>query len=136
MVNLGQRLNKVRFGLAVKKMQQTPILKTRSGGPVLLSMVHHRDVLSYLLASKSFARFVAPSNVVIVADPSITEADRELLKLHIPDVCFRNAAEFHCPDAGKFTQFIKDLSDDKSLVGMSPLPLLSSSLSLTAALPF
>lgn len=101
MVNLGQRLNKVRFGLAVKKMQRTPVLKTRPGGPVLLSMVHHRDVLSYLLAAKSFARFVAPAKVVIVADPSITAADRELLKRHIPDVCIRNAAEFHCPELPK-----------------------------------
>ncbi len=101
MVNLGQRLNKLRFGLAVKKMQRTPALKTRPGGPVLLSMVHHRDVLSYLLAAKSFARFVMPSQVVIVADPSITVADRELLKHHIPGLCFRDAAEFHCPELPK-----------------------------------
>lgn len=101
MVNLGQRLNKLRFGLAVKKMQRTPALKTRPGGPILLSMVHHRDVLSYLLAAKSFARFVMPSQVVIVADPSITVADRELLKHHIPGLCFRDAAEFHCPELPK-----------------------------------
>lgn len=101
MVNLGQRLNKVRFSLAVKKMQRTPALKTRPGGPVLLSMVHHRDVLSYLLAAKSFARFVVPGRVVIVADPSITAADREVLKRHIPDLCFRDAAEFHCPELPK-----------------------------------
>ena len=101
MVNLGQRLNKVRFGLAVKKIQRTPVLKTRPSGPVLLSMVHHRDVLSYLLAAKSFARFVVPAKVVIVADPSITAANRELLKRHIPDVCFRNAGEFHCSELPK-----------------------------------
>lgn len=101
MVNLGQRLNKVRFGLLVKKILRTPVLMVRTGGPVLLSMVHHRDVLSYLLAAKSFARFVAPCKVVIIADPSITAADRELLKQHIPDVCFRNAAEFHCIELPK-----------------------------------
>lgn len=101
MVNLGQLLNKVRFGLAIKKMRRTPDLKMRPGGPVLLSMVHHRDVLSYLLASKSFARLIAPAKVVIVADPSITSADREFLKQHIPEVCFRNAAEFHCPELPK-----------------------------------
>jgi hypothetical protein len=101
MVNLGQRLNKVRFGLAVKKIQRTPVLKTRPSGPVLLSMVHHRDVLSYLLAAKSFARFVVPAKIVIVADPSITAANRELLKRHIPDVCFRNAGEFHCSELPK-----------------------------------
>lgn len=101
MVNLGQRLNMMRFGFAVKKIQQTPVLKAQLGGPVLLSMVHHRDVLSYLLAGKSFARFIAPAKVVIVADPSITVSDRELLKRHIPEVCFRNAAEFHCPELPK-----------------------------------
>lgn len=101
MVNIGQRFNKARFGLAVKKIQRTPILKTCSGGPVLLSMVHHRDVLPYLLAAKSFARFVVPAKVVIVADPSITDADREVLTRHIPGLCFRNAAEFHCPELPK-----------------------------------
>jgi hypothetical protein len=101
MKNLGQRLNKLRFGLTVKKMQQTPTLKTRPGGPILLSMVHHRDVLPYLLAAKSFARFVVPSKVVIVADPSISATDREMLKRHIPDLCFRDAAEFHCPELPK-----------------------------------
>lgn len=101
MFNLGQRYNKVRFGLAVKKMQRTPVLKTHPGGPALLSMVHHRDVLSYLLAAKSFARFIVPAKVVIVADPSITVADQEVLKHHIPDICFRNAAEFHCPELPK-----------------------------------
>lgn len=101
MVNLGQRLNKVRFGFVVKTMQRTPLLMTSPGGPVLLSMVHHRDVLSYLLAAKSFARFVVPAKVVIVADPSITAADREMLRRHIPDVCFRNAEEFHCLELPK-----------------------------------
>ncbi|KAB2927598.1 MAG: hypothetical protein F9K30_03465 [Dechloromonas sp.] len=85
----------------MKKMQRTPVLKTCQGGPALLSMVHHRDVLSYLLAAKSFARFIIPAKVVIVADPSITVADREMLKRHIPDICFRNAAEFHCPELPK-----------------------------------
>ncbi len=101
MLNLGQRLNKFRFGLAVKKILRTPPLATRPDGPVLLSMVHHRDLLPYLLAAKSFARFVAPCRVVVVADPSITAADRELLGRHIPGLTVRDAAEFHCPELPK-----------------------------------
>lgn len=101
MINLTQQVNKFRFRIMINRIKSTPILDSAPGGPVLLSMVHHRDVLSYLLAAKSFARFVVPGKVVIVADPSITAADRELLKRHIPELSFRDAAEFHCPELPK-----------------------------------
>ena len=42
----------------------------------LLSMVHQRDVHSYLVAVKSFTHFLNPSRIVVVCDPSIDETDR------------------------------------------------------------
>lgn len=94
-------INRRRFDRELQSIRDTKPIHMGNVPLTLLSMVHHRDVLSYLLAAKSFARFVAPAKVVIVADPSITAADRELLRQHIPDVCFRNAAEFHCPELPK-----------------------------------
>jgi len=64
----------------------------------LLSMVHQRDVHSYLVAVKSFIYFLNPSRVVVVCDPSIDQQDRALLKRHLPHVELREAHEFTHPD--------------------------------------
>jgi len=64
----------------------------------LLSMVHQRDVSSYLVAVKSFAHFLNPSRIVVVCDPSIGPADRATLKRHLPHVDLREAHEFVHPD--------------------------------------
>jgi len=64
----------------------------------LLSMVHQRDVSSYLVAVKSFAHFLNPSKIVVVCDPSIDQADRAVLKRHLPHVELREAHEFVHPD--------------------------------------
>lgn len=61
---------------------------------ILLSMVHQRDVYSYLVAAKSFMRFNNPKRVVVVCDPSIQEADRVILLQHIPHAELRHADEF------------------------------------------
>ncbi|MDB5963428.1 MAG: hypothetical protein JWP59_4722 [Massilia sp.] len=64
----------------------------------VLSMVHQRDVNSYLVAIKSFAHFLNPRAVVVVCDPSIDAADRALLLQHVPHLTLRNADEFTDPD--------------------------------------
>jgi hypothetical protein len=65
---------------------------------LLLSMVHTRDVLSYLVALKSFIHFANPERIVVVCDPSITGQDRALLKHHVPHIELRRAEEFTHPD--------------------------------------
>lgn len=65
---------------------------------MLLSMVHQRDVHSYLVAVKSFCHFLNPSRIVVVCDPSIDEADRALIARHLPHVELRAADEFTHPD--------------------------------------
>lgn len=79
------------------------ILRTRPVEPgtlpfVLLSMVQTRDVLSYLVALKSFVYFLNPERIVVVCDPSITPADQALLRQHIPHIELRAADEFTDPD--------------------------------------
>jgi hypothetical protein len=64
----------------------------------LLSMVHQRDVNSYLVAVKSFTHFLNPNRIVVVCDPSIDENDRAILKHHLPHVVLREAGEFTNPD--------------------------------------
>jgi len=64
----------------------------------LLSMVHQRDVTSYLVAVKSFAYFLNPHRIVVVCDPSIGHEERAVLKRHIPHIDLRDAHEFTHPD--------------------------------------
>jgi hypothetical protein len=61
---------------------------------MLLSMVHQRDVHSYLVAVKSFAHFLNPERIVVVCDPTIDNDDRALLKRHVPHIELRDAREF------------------------------------------
>lgn len=60
----------------------------------LLSMVHTKDVHSYLVAIKTFTRYVNPRRIVVICDPSITDADRATLSSHIPHLELREANEF------------------------------------------
>ncbi len=77
-----------------RRIRETPPLHQGSMPFTLLSMVHHRDILSYLVAVKSFTRFANPTRVIIVCDPSIDDSDRATLKKHIPHVELRAADEF------------------------------------------
>lgn len=88
------RLRRRRFLLQAQALLHSPSVTCASDGPMVLSMVHHRDVLTYLLAIKSFARALPPSKVVVVADPTITADDRATLKQHVPGVEIREALDF------------------------------------------
>ena len=63
----------------------------------LLSMVQSSDVISYLLAVKSFARFANPRKIVIVADPSLRNPDIDMLRRHLPHVVIHPADQFSHP---------------------------------------
>ena len=89
-----KRFQKISFDKTILKIKNTPPLITSTQGPLILSMVHHRDVLPYLAAIKSFAKYVEITGVVIVADKTITTEDREIFNNHIPGVTIRDAAEF------------------------------------------
>lgn len=102
-MKLLERLNKLRFDLAVRAILRTPALRAGSRDLTVLSMVQHRDVNPYLLALKSFHRYLNPARVVLVADPTLDAADRALIRRHVPHVEIREAAEFqraHVPKGG------------------------------------
>lgn len=83
-----------RYRRAVDLIRDTAPLRVGELPFVLLSMVQKRDVPSYLVAVKSFARFAHPERVVVVCDPSIDSADRDILRLHVPHIELRAADEF------------------------------------------
>jgi len=83
----------------------------------LLSMVHQRDVASYLVAVKSFAHFLNPAKIVVVCDPTIGADERATLQRHVPHIELRHADEFTDPDIPRggtwerlyaISQYVKD----------------------------
>jgi len=94
-MTLAERFNKLRFDITVRSILKTTVVVPGKTPFIALSMVQHRDVLSYLLALKSFARYLSPQRVVVVADPTLNAADRATLRAHVPHIEFREAAEFH-----------------------------------------
>lgn len=100
--SIKQRLRRDYFrwqhNRAVRGVLQTPSLPAGNLPFILLSMVQKRDVLSYLVALKSFAAFANPQRVVVVCDPSIDAKDRDVLRKHVPHIELRAADEFVHPD--------------------------------------
>jgi hypothetical protein len=80
---LRERLNKWHFQHALSRIRSAPPIKLGDEPFTLLSMVHHRDVDAYLLAVKSFVRYLHPRKIVVVTDPSITEVDKSFLKSQV-----------------------------------------------------
>lgn len=91
---LQERWHKWRFQKALSCIRSTPPIELGDEPFTLLSMVHHRDVDSYLLAVKSFVRFLRPRKIVVVTDPSITEADRRQLQHHVHGIVLLPADSF------------------------------------------
>jgi hypothetical protein len=87
-----------QYQKAIRDVLSTAPLQRGDLPFMLLSMVHQRDVHSYLVAVKSFAHFLNPERVVVVCDPTINSDDRATLRRHLPHVELRDAQEFTHPD--------------------------------------
>lgn len=87
-----------KYHTAARQILDTRPLQRGQLPFTLLSMVHQRDVTSYLVAVKSFTHFLNPSQIVVVCDPSIDHDDRATLKRHVPHIVLRDAHEFTHPD--------------------------------------
>lgn len=92
--NLRRRWDVRQFNKAAVDVLSTSPLVPGGDGPLLLSMVQHRDVLPYLLALKSFARQLRPSRVVVVADKSIDANDEKMFRQQVQGIEIRRAQEF------------------------------------------
>lgn len=91
-------INRYRFERAVQGIDKTPPVQLGDAPFSVLSMVQHRDVMPYLLAVKSFCRFLRPRRVLLVADPSLSDEDQVTIARNIPGVRILGASRFHDPD--------------------------------------
>lgn len=86
--NLRTKLNKQWFNLRARGILDTPAVKRDPSSPVVvLTMLHHPDVMMYLVAAKSFCRFLRPGRFV-VADDGLQDSDRALLRTHFEGIEF------------------------------------------------
>lgn len=53
---------------------------------VILTMVQSKDIAMYLIAIKSFLRFITPNKVIVVCDKNVTDTDKITLKEHIQKI--------------------------------------------------
>jgi hypothetical protein len=90
-------INRRRFERELAAILKTPPVVLGKDAFTALSMVHHRDVESYLLAIKSFCRFMHPRRIVMVADPSITDADRSRIASHVIGIEIVRAEDYQEP---------------------------------------
>lgn len=97
MATLTERFNRLLFQRAAKGILKTPTLGRGKNCFAALSMVHHRDVLPYLLAIKTFAHYASPERICLIADPTLDQIDRKILRRHIPHLEIFEAGDFRRP---------------------------------------
>lgn len=102
-LKIKQKIIKWYFQQRCADIENTPPLNniSESAKTVLLSMVQTSDVHMLMLAVKSFVRFVPVKKIVIVADPSLTQRDREILRQHFVKVEFLDAINLRTPEFPK-----------------------------------
>lgn len=87
------KLAKRVFNFQCRGVFRTPPVQCVDSSPVvILSQLYHPDVTMFMLAAKSFARFVPPSRFVIV-DDGLTESDRATLSQHLGNVSYMSTAQ-------------------------------------------
>ena len=85
---LQRRFGKAWLDFRCRAIRNTPPLVCNpDSNVVIVSQIYHPDVTMYLLAAKSFARYIQPKKFVLV-DDGLTEEDRRLLQHHLHDAEF------------------------------------------------
>ena len=107
---LRRKLQVRRYNKEARSILDAPELRIDpDGGYTLVSQICHLDVLMWLVAAKSWARFVPPKNVWVLDDGSLTESDRELLRRHVPDLTIvgrPDVANTKCPKGVFFERIL------------------------------
>lgn len=78
------------------------------GGYILLSQTYHADLTMFLVAAKSFMRFLPPRAVVVV-DDGLTNGDRAVIQSHIEKVSFIRTSDVDtgaCPKRGTWERLV------------------------------
>jgi hypothetical protein len=86
-----------------------PIAIDSSSSAIVFSQLPHKDLLMFLVALHSFARFVPIKGVHLLNDGSVTAEDRALLHAYIPGLVFYELTDFRspaCPKGGTWERLL------------------------------
>ncbi|MDN4504253.1 hypothetical protein QX776_17730 [Alteromonadaceae bacterium BrNp21-10] len=80
-------IRKQQFLLTIKKIRQSAPLEYRVvDNIVIVTQVHKAALDMYLAAVKSFMYYFAKGTIKALSDGSLSEADKQLLKRHVPGI--------------------------------------------------
>jgi len=114
--SIRNKIDRAWFNLRCSGIFSTPPVKCDPDSDiVIVSQLHHPDMTMYMLAMKSFARFVRPRGFVIVDDGLLPE-DRHILSEHFDPIRFvpsKGAQLGACPAGGCWERLLT-LSQENS----------------------
>lgn len=97
------------FNLSCRAVLNTPPVELdEASGLAVLSQTYHPDVIMYLVAAKSFAKYIKPALFVVVDDGLLPE-DRVLISKHLRKVEFldrRSVPNSVCPEGGTWERLL------------------------------
>lgn len=97
---LRRKLNYSWFNLRNQAAYHTPPVHLSADGPSVITQVCRDDIVMYLIAIKSFAKYIPPSTVFVLDDGSLSSSDHAMLRHHIPQLQLLSLSDFqsaHCP---------------------------------------
>lgn len=111
-----RKIDRAWFNFRCSDIFNTPPVKCDPESDILIvSQLHHPDMTMYMLATKSFARFVRPRGFVIVDDGLLPE-DRRILSEHFDSIRFVPSKSVQlgvCPAGGCWERLLT-LSQESS----------------------
>lgn len=120
-LGLGRRYFRSEFNLACRAVLNTPPVDIDEFSEVVvLSQSYHKDLYLYLVAAKTFARYIRPARFVVV-DDGYTAEDQAIIRSHLQKVEFiprRGVTSSDCPVGGCWERLlsIADLCADHYVV--------------------
>lgn len=118
---LKRRYFRREFDFLCRAVLRTPPVELdESSGLVVLSQSYHKDLMMYLVAAKTFARYVRPARFVVV-DDGYTPEDQALIRAHLRRVDFiprKGVVSSFCPVGGCWERLltVADLCTDHYVV--------------------
>lgn len=107
---LKDRFHRLYFAQACREVYSTAPLTPKTDQPIaLLTQLQHKDVILFLVAVKSLARFVPLREVLILNDGTLTQKDEKLLAHHLPHAQFFPIDRFRhhcCPRGGTWERLL------------------------------
>jgi hypothetical protein len=120
--NLRNKLDFLKLNINIKSILDTPPIECDPNASIIcVTQVCHRDVFAYLLAIKSFTRFLSPKTVYVLDDLSMTVYDKNLVHEHVRKVeiiPIKDIENNKCPSGGCWERllFIADCAKDNYVI--------------------